>query len=67
MNVTRTAIVNINRTRLNLDDAIKLAKEVNGKICSLRYCANHMECSYGFGVYVGDELLNYKSDEYFWL
>ena len=66
MDVTRSAIVKKNYNRMEKEEAISLAKKLGGKLCSLRYCANHMECTFGFGVYKNDELIGWKSEDYFW-
>ena len=67
MDVTRTAIVHsdfIGRFK-DKEQAIELAQVYGAKICSLRYIANNLECTFGFGVYHDDEL--WGCDDYTWL
>lgn len=69
MEVTRTAIVYSdykNRFK-EKNDAIKFAKELNGKLCSLRYIGKYMECTFGFGVYIDDTLIGAPENEYKWI
>lgn len=66
MEVTRTAVVHAPYKGRFTDRRIAelCAEKMNAKLCSLRYTNIGIECTFGFGVYVGNELLG--CDDYTW-
>ena len=69
MEVTRTAVVHSPFKGRFTDRRIAelCAEKMNVKLCSLRYTNIGIVCTFGFGVYIGDELYGLDSDKFHWI
>jgi len=64
----RTAIVHqtFSGRYVNKQEAIEAANEIGAKVCHLWYTNVGIECSFGFALYIGDEILDCETD-YTWI
>lgn len=63
----RTALVSSDFIGRFKDVELAKAKaiELGVKVCHLLYCGNNLQCTFGYALYFGDQILG--CDDYTWL